>query len=267
MPSSSKSTFSADLTPSKRKLSVKFVNQYCDWTGSECLEQRLLYIVSLALVSPAGVRTEIKANDQRLISTVDANNGNTNCNPQADGSLQCWDGGVSIELDIIESGRFTIEAIMSAQQAPSKQDPVQAAILVEGLGSALESSTPNAVAIKNQISKLFDILHGSDNSPSSNKVAEVYEIFVAAHSRSSSAHNGIFYQCGLWKDGMIFDDFLTQEQLDEFRYVEPGEDWYRDDWRKREPYESVFRTDTHGSKYAWTAVMMYMLSHYDYLHE
>jgi len=262
-----KSTFSADLTPSKRKLSVKFVNQYCDWTGSECLEQRLLYIVSLALVSPAGVRTEIKANDQRLISTVDANNGNTNCNPQADGSLQCWDGGVSIELDIIESGRFTIEAIMSAQQAPSKQDPVQAAILVEGLGSALESSTPNAVAIKNQISKLFDILHGSDNSPSSNKVAEVYEIFVAAHSRSSSAHNGIFYQCGLWKDGMIFDDFLTQEQLDEFRYVEPGEDWYRDDWRKKEPYESVFRTDTHGSKYAWTAVMMYMLSHYDYLHE
>ena len=66
---------------------------------------------------------------------------------------------------------------------------------------------------------------------------------------------------------MIFDDFLTQEQLDEFRYVEPGEDWYRDDWRKKEPYESVFRTDTHGSKYAWTAVMMYMLSHYDYLHE
>ena len=262
-----KSTFSADLTPGKRKLSIKFVNQYCDWTGSECLEQRLLYIVSVALVSPTGVRTELKANDPRLQSTVDVNNGNTNCNPQADGSLRCWDGGVSVELDISEAGRFTIEAIMAAQQAPSKEDPVRASISIEATGSALEASTPNAAAIKNQISKLFRILHGSTNDPSSDKVTEVYEIFVAAHSKSTSAHNGIFYHCGLWKDGMIYDDFLTQEQLDEFRYVEPGEDWYREEWRKKEPYENVFRTDTHGSKYAWTAVMMYMLSHYDYLHE
>lgn len=66
---------------------------------------------------------------------------------------------------------------------------------------------------------------------------------------------------------MIYDDFLTQNQLDEFRYVNPGEDWFQEDWSKKKPYEDVFRTDRFGSKYAWTAVMMYMLSHYDYLHE
>ena len=263
-----KLAFSADLKSGTRKISVKFMNQYCDWTGSECLEQRLLYITSLALVSPSGLRTEIKASDPRLISTVDANNeDNKNCNPHGDGSLRCWDGGVSIELALTESGSFTIEAIVSAQQAPSKQEPVQMAITVETTGNALASSTPNADAIRKQISKLFSVLHGTENTPSSDEVAEVYEIFIAAHSKSASAHNGIFYQCNLWKDGMIYDDFLTQEQLDEFRYVEPGNDWYFEDWTKRELYENVFRTDTHGSKYAWTAVMMYMLSHYDYLHE
>ena len=43
--------------------------------------------------------------------------------------------------------------------------------------------------------------------------------------------------------------------------------WFQEDWSKRKPYEDAFRSDRFGSKYAWTAVMMYMLSHYDYLHE
>ena len=263
-----KLAFSADLKSGTRKISVKFMNKYCDFTGSECLERRLLYITSLALVSPSGLRTEIKASDPRLISTVDANNEDKkNCNPQRDGSLRCSVGGVSIELALTESGSFTVEAMVSAQQAPSKQEPVQMAITVETTGNALASSTPNADAIRKQISKLFSVLHGTENTPSSDEVAEVYEIFIAAHSKSASAHNGIFDQCNLWKDGMIYDDFLTQEQLDEFRYVEPGNDWYQEDSEARRVFDDAFRSDPYGSKYAWTAVMMYMLSHYDYLHE
>ena len=260
-------SFSAELTPGRRKIDINFVNQYCDYDGSRCLEQRILYLESLTLQSPSGVRTEISGSDPRFTSTIDANSGNKHCYPDWEGYAKCYSGTLSIEVDLSEAGRFTIEATVSAQQAPSKEDPVRATIAVGATGSALKSSTPNAAAIKNQISKLFRILHGSAKEPSSEEVTEVYEIFVAAHSKSSSAHNGIYYQCGLWKDGMIYDDFLTQEQIGEFRYIEPGEDWYREDWRKREPYEDVFRSDTHGSKYAWTAVMMYMLSHYDYLHE
>ena len=261
------SSFSVDLSPGKRKFSIKFLNHYCDWTGTDCREQRLLYIDSFAIISPTGSKTVVKANDSRMIPTVSASNGNTNCNIQGNGSLRCWDGGVSLELDIFAAGRFTIEAVVSAEQAPSQKDPVKMAITIEETTSALESTTPNALAIKKQISELFYALHGTDREPSSDDVTKVYEIFVAAHSASSSAHNGVFDQCGLWKDGTIYDDFLTQEQIDEFRYVEPGKDWYTEDWRKRAPYENVFRTDKYGSKYAWTAVMMYMLSHYDYLHE
>jgi hypothetical protein len=260
------SSFSADLTPGKRKVNVRFMNPYCDWTGTECLEQRILYIDSLSLVSPTGKRTEIQGNDPRFTTTVNKNSGNSDCYLK-EGYATCYNGALSIELDIIEAGRFTIESTMSAQQAPSMADSVQAAISVEATGNVLAASTPNAIAIRTQISKLFDILHGSGNSPSSDEVAKVYEIFVAAHSASGEAHDGIFYQCHLRPDGMIFDDFLTQEQLDEFRYVEPGKDWYQAVYEKRWPYENIFISDPFGSKYAWTAVMMYMLSHYDYLHE
>lgn len=262
-----KSAFKAKLTAGKRKLHVKFVNPHCEWTGTDCAEQRILYIDSLALTSPSGKRTEIRGNDPRFTTTIDSNNGFRHCNLEWEGHATCYNGTLSIELEIAEAGEFTIESTMSGQQAPSKAEPVKALITIEAAGTALDSSTPNAVAIREQISELFSVLHGTNYGPKSDQVAAVYEIFVAAHSVSGEAHNGMFYQCDLWKDGMIYDDFLTQNQLDEFRYVNPGEDWFQEDWPKRKPYEDVFRTDRFGSKYAWTAVMMYMLSHYDYLHE
>ena len=262
-----KSAFKAKLTAGKRKFRVKFVNPHCDWTGTDCLEQRILYIDSLALTSPSGKRTEIRGNDPRFTTTINKDNGFRDCKLEWEGHAKCYNGTLSIELDIVEAGEFTIESTMSGQQAPSKAESVKALITIEAAGTALDSSTPNAVAIREQISELFSVLHGTNYGPKSDQVAAVYEIFVAAHSISGEAHNGMFHQCDLWKDGMIYDDFLTQKQLDEFRYANPGEDWFQEDWSKRKPYEDAFRSDRFGSKYAWTAVMMYMLSHYDYLHE
>ena len=47
----------------------------------------------------------------------------------------------------------------------------------------------------------------------------------------------------------------------------PGQDWYEYDWSAKSLIENErFRIDTYRTKYAWTAVMMYMLSHYDYIH-
>ena len=98
-------------------------------------------------------------------------------------------------------------------------------------------------------------------------MAQVYEIFAAALAKASEAHDGIFYQCVISRDKLIYDDNLSQIELDTFRSVKPGEDWYLDDYDARRVFDDVFRADPYGSKYAWTAVMMYMLSHYDYLHE
>ena len=101
----------------------------------------------------------------------------------------------------------------------------------------------------------------------SDSVSQVYEIFTAALAKAPEAHNGIFYQCQISRDGMFYDDNLSQAELDTFRSLNSNGDWYQDDWEARSVFDDDFRSDPYGSKYAWTAVMMYMLSHYDYLHE
>ena len=66
---------------------------------------------------------------------------------------------------------------------------------------------------------------------------------------------------------MFYDENLSQTELDGFRSLSPNGDWYQEDYEARRVFDDAFRSDPYGSKYAWTAVMMYMLSHYDYLHE
>ena len=138
---------------------------------------------------------------------------------------------------------------------------------IESTENVLTTTTRNATAIRNQISKLFDVLHGSSFGPNSESVTQVYEIFSAALEKAPEAHNGIFYQCAIFRDGLFYDDNLSQSELDTFRYVNQDNDWYEDNWDTKKAFEDIFRSDPYGSKYAWTAVMMYMLSHYDYLHE
>ena len=46
-----------------------------------------------------------------------------------------------------------------------------------------------------------------------------------------------------------------------------GQNWYNYDWDILGPLQQRITADSLSSKYAWTAVMMYMLSHYDYVHE
>jgi hypothetical protein len=156
---------------------------------------------------------------------------------------------------------------MSGQLAPSREGYLEVVMSIESNENVLTTNSLNAVAIRNQISKLFEVLHGNRFTANSDSVMQVYEIFAAALARAPEAHNGIFHQCAIWRDGMFYDDNLSQTELDVFRSLNPNGDWYQEDYQSRRVFDDAFRADHYGSKYAWTAVMMYMLSHYDYLHE
>ena len=157
--------------------------------------------------------------------------------------------------------------MVSAQQAPSLGEPVQAAVLIEEAADPLRATNQSATALRRQISSLYRDLHGSSHSPESDAVTKVFEIFVAARQAAADTNDRTLQGCNLWNDGLIMDELLSEEELATFRYVEPGTNWFRDDWEKRGPFEDALRNDPYHTKYAWTAVMMYMLSHYDYLHE
>lgn len=254
-------TIAADLDRGPKTISLEFMNPYCDYDGESCIEQRVLFLESFNLTSKDAGLIQIRANDPRIrISNT---------------CYVDWEGYVrfstfcsaEIDLNIDKPGSYSIDAIVSAQLAPTLGGYVEAVLSVHESVEILESKTPNAIAIKNQISELFRSLHGTDHSASSDAVAQVYEIFVAALFKEKELNQRLFYQCNLGRDGLFYDDNLTSEEIESFRNSEPGQEWFTEDWLARRTFEDSFKTDPYGTKYAWTAVMAYMLSHYDYLHE
>jgi hypothetical protein len=135
--------------------------------------------------------------------------------------------------------------------------------------SLVQESTLNSVKIKNQISGLFEKMHGSNRSTSSEEVSQVYEIFLASLI-SASEKTGLdwrFENCDLSIDGLFLDDHLEPDVIETFRTRAPNNLYFLTNWEAWGPIRETFIQDPFGTKYAWTVVMIYMMTHYDYLHE
>ena len=76
-----------------------------------------------------------------------------------------------------------------------------------------------------------------------------------------------FQNCNIWRDGYLDWDLLSKKEIESYKSEDPEYDRYHDDWNIKGELLRPYTQDPIGTKYAWTAVMMYMLSHYDYLHE
>ncbi|MFT4713836.1 MAG: hypothetical protein ACI8W1_002329 [Candidatus Azotimanducaceae bacterium] len=260
-------SLTAELTTGPKEISITFTNPYCDYDGSQCLEQRKLYVESLSIISPSGIKQSFHGNDPRLETSY--SNGNPNCYQQHQGWSLCFSGTLSLDLNITEPGRYIIESEMSSELAPKREGYLEILLNVASTENILTANTPNAAVIREQISALFYKLHGTIRAPDSDEVAQVYEVFAAAlmAKQQSDGSDWKFENCSTWRDGYFVQDLLSPEVIETFRTVEPGKDWYQDDWEILGPLLQELTQDSLGTKYAWTAVMMYMLTHYDYLHE
>jgi len=260
----------SDLTPGLREVALTFSNPECDWDGSKCIEQRVLWISSVTVIAPSGQRLTYQGNDSRLYPPNEWRNGkNQNCHTGGDGLGHCYGGEINFEYNARESGKYRIEAVLAGRLMPSKPDFLELAFAVKTRGPILSLNTPNAQLIKKQIRELYEKLHGTRHALDSDEVTQVYEIFAAALTaeQESDGSDWEFENCNIWKDGYFDWDLLSKEEVESYKSVPPGGDWYRDDWNIKGPLLRKFTQDPIGTKYAWTAVMMYMLSHYDYLHE
>jgi hypothetical protein len=263
-------TMDADLTPGLRNVSLTLNNPECDWDGSSCVEQRILWISSVSVISPSGQRLTYQGNDNRLYPpNAWQNGGRQNCHTGGDGLGHCYGGGVSFELNARETGKYRLEAVMAAQLMPSRPDFLELAVAVKTQQPILSSNTKNAQLIKRQISELFAKLHGRRLAADSDELTQVYEIFAAAlvAEQEGDGSDWEFENCNTWNDGYFDWDLLSKEQVESYKSPSPNGDWYEEDWSIKNQLLRPFMQDPLGIKYAWTAVMMYMLSHYDYLHE
>ena len=168
-----------------------------------------------------------------------------------------------------EAGNYQIEAAMAAQLMPSRPDLIELIFAVKTQQPILSSSTKNAQLIKNQISELYEKLHGTQRTPDSEEVAQVFEIFAAALvvEQEKEGSDWEFQNCNIWRDGYLDWDLLSKKEIESYKSEDPEYDRYHDDWNIKGELLRPYTQDPIGTKYAWTAVMMYMLSHYDYLHE
>ena len=259
-------SLAGEIGTGSHTFSLWFANPYCNWTGTECLDQRTLYVDSVAVTSPSGVKQTMRGSDPRLVTSY--SNGNPSCYPQSGGYSVCYDGSLSLTMTITEPGRYIFESSLSAELAPSLEGYVEVQLAIQAQGDILKATTKNATAIKEQISILFERLHGTINEANSEQVMQVYEIFAAALTADQESDEWWgFENCAVYEDGLFDEEIYTAEELASFRTVTSGQDQYNVDWDIKGPLQLRITADPLSSKYAWTAVMMYMLSHYDYVHE
>jgi len=247
--------------------SLSFANPYCNWTGTECLDQRKLYVDSVTVTSPSGVKQTMRGSDPRLVTSY--SNGNPDCYSQSGGYSVCFNGSLSLTMTITEPGRYIFESSLSAELAPSLEGYVEVQLAIQAKGDILKATTKTATAIKEQISMLFERLHGTIKAANSEQVMQVYEIYAAALTaeQESDGSGWEFENCDLYHDGFFYEENFTAEEVASFRITDSGQNWYDYDWDALGPLTQRITADPLSSKYAWTAVMMYMLSHYDYVHE
>ena len=242
-------------------INISFANPYCDWDGVKCLEHRVLYLQGVTLRHASGATQRFAMNAPEISVRGE------HCHVHgAEASFydRC-EMTLAVKLDSAHD--IEIIAHLSAQQAPSKPEPVRATIDVLSQGDILTVATPNSRVIKEQIVALVQDFHGRTLALDSPEVQQIYALFVVALETARLSGKHWVDGCHWWTDGNFWSDLLTPAQLLLARSPSPDGDWWQDNWSYLGPVMQPWTADTNGAKRAWIAVIAYLMTHYDYVHE
>ena len=242
-------------------ITVSFANPYCDYDGTKCLEQRVLYLQGVSLRHASGAQLRFSMNAPEVRVSGD------NCYVQGSEAVFYSSCKMTVALQLDSPLDIEVIAHLSAQQAPSRTEPVRATIEVVSQGNILTVSTPNSRAIKEQIVALVADFHGRTVTVESPEVAQIYGLFVVALERARLSGKQQIDVCHWYTDGNFLSDLLTPAQLRLARRPSPNGDWWQDDWTYLGPAMQPWMSDAFGAKRAWIAVLAYLMTHFDYVHE
>jgi cytochrome c5 len=241
-------------------IQVSFANPYCDYDGVRCVEQRVLYLQGLTLRAGSEER-------RFLMNSPEISVSGQNCYQQGPEATFYSECTMRLDLHLDTPIDIEVTAHVSAQQAPSRAEPVRASIEVFSKADILMASTPNARLIKEQIVELIQRFHGRTVAIDSSEVQQVYSLFAVALESARLSGRGSFNVCHWYTDGNFLSDLLSPEQLKLARQPSPDGDWWRDDWNYLGPVMRDWMNDLTGAKRGWIAVIAYLMTHYDYVHE
>jgi hypothetical protein len=114
---------------------------------------------------------------------------------------------------------------------------------------------------------LFERFHGTQVTIDSPQVQQVYALFVTALQSGRDSGRPYVPHCNHWMDGNFLIDILTPQQLALVRRPADDGDWWWDDHTLLGPIMGRLTMDTNGAKRGWVAVIAYLLTHFDYVHE
>lgn len=251
----------ASIPAQGANIHVNFANPYCDYDGVKCLEQRILYLQGISLRHASGAGMRFTMNSPEISVS------GQNCYKQEQEATFYGHCRLTLALQLGAAYDIEIVAHVSAQQAPSKAEPVRASIEVVSPGDILTVSTPNSRLIKQQIVKLVHDFHGRTLTPDSAEVQQIYALFAVALETARLSGKQDIDVCHWYTDGNFLSDLLPPSQLLLARRPSPDGDWWQDDWKYLGPVLQPWMSDTNGAKRAWVAVIAYLMTHYDYVHE
>lgn len=258
-------SLSTSVSPGLKVAQVSFPNPYCDWdeVNEQCLEQRVLFVDKLEIRAPGeSAFTAYDAKDSELTHPG------------------CWASGpdgsdvalynscsVLVPVSVLESGEIEIRVIVSAQQGGDEITRVSIALL-DG-ADPHESQWTGAVAIREKLVELHQILLGKSYSADSAEIAIAYNLLVDSWlenvDRGGSSNLLESGNSCYWSADFNFLDGL-QYPGDPHQLAESGQ-WYEFKWEEVYPFLRPLASDSTRMKQSWVAVLTYMMTHYFYLYE
>ena len=251
----------ASIPAGGANINISFDNPYCHYDGVKCVERRTLFMTGVTLRHASGAQLRFMMNAPEISVR---GNGCTGTGGQA-----MFYGSCTTTLAVNLDSAYDIEIIahVSATQTPSKPELVRASINVVSQGDILSVLTPNARVIKEQIVALVYNFHGRTLAVDSPEVQQIYDLFAVGLETARLSGKQQIDVCNWDVDGNFLSDLLSPSQLSLARRPSPDGDWWANDWNYIASVIQPWMADSNGAKRAWMAVLTYLMSHHDYMHE
>jgi len=257
---------------------VSINNGYCDWNQEDqvCDSNSYLQVVRVDITSPGGVTQQLYADEQSTQLPTDC------AWFSGDGGFGLCNGGVAkIQFTPTSAGQHRVTATLRAVREGGDHPYVRSlsvSVGAESREAPLTSTAAGAEAIKSKLIELHQQLHGETYSTSDVEIDDVYQLFVESWDEVRSLTDSASYSniswapdltCKYWSDYNIGEGMPTDVTPSEINYGDPDQGDYPWIGITEEMSEFITRTgrDPMFAKQAWVTVMVYMLSHYNYLYE
>lgn len=254
------------LFTGSKELRIEYINDYCDFDATgDCITDRdRNVIVDYISIQPPG------SNVPEVVQATESNIIAENCGgpqPNENWIMNCG-GAIRFSFTAEVAGDYIIKVRLSASRAGDELAKVT--IVVKSIVDAYQSQSAGAVAIRAKIVELHQKLLGKSYSIDSPEITNTYTLFVdswldrQARELEANLFRWPDSTCNWQQDFNFFDDLGFPGEVRRFNEEYNFIDFNYDEIN---PFLNQFSVDPLYVKQSWITVLVYLMTHYDYLYE